>query len=87
MTQYFVFRSIHYRMEWSVEAIDKEQAFQRLEELKKINGFDNPHYPWTLHKVEKKRPKGLQVRRNLVVSKSLSDVAVENLLQAFQGHV
>ena len=58
MTQYFAFRSTHYRMEWSVEAVDEEQAFQRLEELKKINGFDSPHYSWTLHKVYKKRPSG-----------------------------
>ena len=58
MTQYFAFRSTHYRMEWSVEAVDEEQAFQRLEELKKLNGFDNPHYSWTLHKVYKKRPRG-----------------------------
>ena len=58
MTQYFVFRSTHYRMEWSVEAVDEQQAFQRLEELKKINGCDNPHYSWTLHKVHKKRPRG-----------------------------
>ena len=58
MTQYFVFRSIHYRMEWSVEAVDKKQAFQRLEELKKINGFDDPKASWALHKVNKKRPRG-----------------------------
>ena len=58
MTQYFVFRSIHYRMELSVEAGDKEQAFQRLEELKKINGFDDPKASWALHKVNKKRPRG-----------------------------
>ena len=58
MTLYFVFRSTHYRMEWSVEAVDKEQAFQRLEELKKINGFDDPKASWMLHKVNKRRPKG-----------------------------
>ena len=58
MTQYFVFRSTHYRMEWSVEAVGEQQAFQRLEELKKINDCDNPHYSWTLHKVHKKRPRG-----------------------------
>lgn len=58
MTLYFAFRSTHYRMEWSVEAVNEQQAFQRLEELKKINGFDNPHYPWTLHKVRKNRPRG-----------------------------
>ena len=58
MTLYFAFRSTHYRMEWSVEAVDEQQAFRRLEELKKINGFDNPHYSWTLHKVYKKRPRG-----------------------------
>ena len=58
MTMYFAFRSTHYRMEWSVEAVDEQQAFQRLEELKKINGFDNPHYSWTLDKVYKKRPRG-----------------------------
>ena len=58
MTMYFAFRSIHYRMEWSVEAVDKEQAFQRLEQLKKINGFDDPKASWTLHKVNKKRPSG-----------------------------
>tara|TARA_R100001460_G_scaffold11955_1_gene27669 strand:- start:78 stop:305 length:228 start_codon:yes stop_codon:yes gene_type:complete len=58
MTQYFAFRSTHYRMEWSVEAADKEQAFQRLEELKKINGFDDPKASWTLYTVDKKRPRG-----------------------------
>ena len=58
MTQYFAFRSTHYRMEWSVEAMNREQAFQRLEELKKINGFDDPKASWTLHKVSKKRPRG-----------------------------
>ena len=58
MTMYFAFRSTHYRMEWSVEAVDEQQAFQRLEALKKINGFDDSKASWKLHKVYKKRPSG-----------------------------
>ena len=41
-----------------MEAVDEQQAFQRLEALKEINGFDDPKASWTLHKVNKSRPSG-----------------------------